>query len=121
VTAHRNMNLLALGLSVLFLLGYVVYHFTTPETIYGDANFNGVLEEAERIAVAGTRPWYLALLASHVVLAAVILPFILYTFIKAITEQFAAHKRLARWVWPLWFYVALTGPICYLMLRPYYG
>lgn len=121
VEAHRKMNFAALLLSVIFLLGYVVYHFTMPETIFGDSNHNGVLEATEQAAVAGIRPWYLVLLISHIVLAAVILPFILYTFIKALTEQFDAHKKLARWVWPLWFYVALTGPICYLMLRPYYG
>jgi putative membrane protein len=49
------------------------------------------------------------------------LPFILFTFISGWTNQLARHRRLARWVWPLWLYVAVTGPVCYLLLRPYYG
>lgn len=120
IKAHRTMNFVALGMSIFFLLCYVVYHFTTPETIFGDADGSGVLETAEAAAVAGIRPYYLALLFSHILLAAVSLPFILFTFIKAYFEQFEAHRRLARWVWPIWFYVCLTGPICYLMLKPYY-
>ena len=120
VQSHRAMNFTALGLSVLFLLCYVLYHFTTPETVFGDLNGNGTLEAAEAAAVAGVRPFYLALLFSHIILAAVSLPFILFTFIKAYTEQFEAHRKLARWVWPIWFYVCVTGPICYLMLQPYY-
>ncbi len=120
VEAHRRMNFTALGMSVLFLLCYVLYHFTTPETIFGDTNGNGTLEAMEATAVAGVRPYYLALLFSHIILAAVSLPFILFTFIKAYTQQFEAHRKLARWVWPIWFYVCITGPICYLMLKPYY-
>lgn len=117
---HRRLNYLALGLSALFLLCYVLYHFTTSETVFGDVDGNKMLDAAEAAAVAGIRPYYLILLFSHIVLAAVSLPFIMITFIKAYTEQFAAHKRLARYVWPVWFYVCLTGPICYLMLKPYY-
>jgi putative membrane protein len=104
----------------LFLVCYVLYHFTTPETIFGDANGNGQLEAAEAALVAGVRPYYLLLLLSHIVLAAGSLPFILLTFIKAYTGQFAAHRKMARWVWPVWFYVCVTGPVCYLLLKPYY-
>lgn len=120
IKAHRAMNMTALGLSVLFLLCYVLYHFTTPATVYGDTDGDGLLNAAETAAVAGTRTWYLLLLASHIVLAAASLPFILFTFIKAYTEQFEQHRRLARWVWPVWFYVCVTGPVCYWMLKPYY-
>ena len=55
-----------------------------------------------------------------IICAAVSLPFILFTFIAGWTNRFAAHRRLARWVFPLWLYVAITGPVCYWMLRPYY-
>lgn len=120
IKAHRTMNFTALGMSVFFLLCYVLYHFTTPETIFGDTNGDHLLDTAEAAAVAGIRPYYLILLFSHILLAAVSLPFILFTFIKAYTEQFEAHRKLARWVWPIWFYVCITGPICYLMLKPYY-
>ncbi len=120
VLLHRKLNFLALGLSALFLLCYVLYHFTTAETIFGDLDGDKVLSAVETAAVAGVRPYYLALLFSHIFLAAVSLPFILLTFIKAYTEQFEQHKKYARYVWPVWFYVCLTGPICYLFLKPYY-
>ncbi|MCS7035881.1 MAG: DUF420 domain-containing protein [Saprospiraceae bacterium] len=107
VQAHRRAIYIAMACSVLFLLSYVLYHFTTPETRYGG-------EGALRFV-------YFFLLITHVVLAAAILPFILLTFNRAYTGQFERHKRMARWVFPIWLYVAITGPICYLMLRPYYG
>jgi putative membrane protein len=107
IALHRNLILTAMGLSVLFLLCYVAYHFTTEETRFPkDAPHRGL---------------YLILLISHITLAGVSLPFILFTFIAGWTNRFAAHRRLARWVFPLWLYVAITGPICYWMLRPYYG
>lgn len=106
VQQHRNAIFLAISLSVVFLLSYVLYHITTPPTTYeGEGILRGI---------------YFFLLITHVVLAAVIFPFILFTFIRAYTNQFDRHKKMARWVWPIWFYVALTGPICYLMLMPYY-
>lgn len=106
VIAHKRANLIALGLSALFILGYVAYHLTTESTRYGGE---------------GTwRTVYLILLATHVILAAISLPLILLTFIKSYTGLIAEHRRMARWVYPIWLYVCLTGPICYLMLRPYY-
>lgn len=120
VQQHRNAIYVAILLSVLFLLSYVAYHFTTPETLFGDSNHNGILEEAEKAAVAGIRPFYLVLLLSHIALAAGIFPFILFTFIRAYTNQIERHRKMARWVFPLWLYVAITGPICYFMLSPYY-
>lgn len=118
--AHRNANYTALGLSVLFLLTYVAYHFTTPEVIYGDVSGDGILDETERAAVGGMRTVYLIILLSHIFLAGILLPFILFTFIRAYTGKYELHRKMARYVWPLWFYVAVTGPVVYLMLRPYY-
>jgi putative membrane protein len=106
VEQHRKAIYAAMLCSGLFLLSYVLYHFTTPETKYGG---EGIM-----------RTVYFILLITHVVLAAVILPFILLTFNRAFTGQYERHKKMARWVFPLWLYVAITGPICYLMLRPYY-
>jgi len=103
---HRKMMTVAMATSVLFLLCYVVYHITTPET-----KFCGV----------GTiRYVYFFFLISHIILAAVILPFILFTYIRAFTNQFQRHKQMARWVFPLWLYVAVTGPLLYWMLMPCY-
>lgn len=106
VAAHRNAITAALIGSGLFLLCYVLYHFTTDETRYGG---EGPLKYV-----------YYSLLLSHVVLAAVSFPFILQTWMYGVTAQFDRHRRMARWVFPIWLYVAITGPICYLMLRPYY-
>ena len=117
---HRKMIMTAMGLSVLFLLSYVAYHFTSNEVKFGDANLDGIVGPAELSKVGGMRTVYLILLASHIILAAVSLPFILFTFIAGWTNRFSAHKRLAKWVFPIWLYVAVTGPVCYLMLRPYY-
>lgn len=103
---HRRAIYAAMVCSALFLISYVLYHFTTPETRYGG---QGLM-----------RTFYFFLLITHVILAAVILPFILLTFNRAFTNQFERHKKMARWVFPLWLYVTVTGPICYLMLRPYY-
>ena len=120
IALHRRMIMAAMGLSVLFLLSYVAYHFTSHEVKFGDANLDGVVDTAELAAVGSARTFYLVLLISHIVLAGVSLPFILFTFIAGWTNQFARHRRLARWVFPVWLYVAVTGPVCYWMLRPYY-
>jgi len=107
IDAHRKSIATAMFFSFLFLLSYVLYHFTTMETKYcGEGTMRTV---------------YFILLISHIILAAVSLPFILITFIKGFTWQVESHKRLARWVWPVWFFVAVSGPVCYLMLRPCYG
>lgn len=106
INVHQNFILAAMALSVLFLLGYVAYHFTTVETRYGG---EGVM-----------RAVYFILLITHIIAAGVSLPLILLTFINAWTNRFDAHRRMARWVFPIWLYVAVTGPICYLMLCPYY-
>ncbi len=120
IARHRAAIYTAMGLSVLFLISYVVYHFTSAEVRFGDVDHNGVVDAAERAAVGGMRPVYLVLLITHVTLAGVILPFILFTFNRAFTGQYARHKAMARWVFPLWLYVAVSGPLCYLMLRPFY-
>jgi len=120
VDLHRKLIYTALAASGAFLLSYVAYHFTKAEVLFGDADHDGVLSAAEQAAVAGTRPVYLALLASHVILAAAVLPFVLTTFNRAFTRQFERHRALAKRVFPVWLYVAVTGPICYVMLRPYY-
>jgi putative membrane protein len=106
IVMHQRFVYIAFGLSVLFLLSYVVYHFTTEETRY-------CMEGSIRYV-------YFFFLITHVVLAALILPFILFTFVRAFIGDFERHKKMARWVYPIWLYVAVTGPICYFMLRPCY-
>lgn len=120
ITAHKNFMLGAMGMSVLFLLGYVAYHFTNTEIKFGDVNGDNWVDPTEAVAVGSWRVVYLILLITHIVAAGVSLPLILLTFTAAWSHHFQAHRKLARWVFPIWLYVAVTGPICYLMLRPYY-
>lgn len=107
VRLHKLAIYAAMACSAIFLLCYVAYHFTTPETRFGGEGTIKIV--------------YLLLLISHIVLAAVSLPFILLTWVYGFTNQFQIHRKMAKWVFPIWLYVAVTGPICYLMLRPYYG
>ncbi len=104
--SHRKLIYVAMALSLLFLMSYVLYHITTPETPYcHEGNIRYV---------------YFFFLITHVILAALILPFVLFTFTRAYTNQFERHKKMARWVFPLWLYVAVSGPICYIMLMDCY-
>ncbi len=120
VDLHQRWIYVAMGCSLLFLLSYVTYHFTTPETIYGDRDGNGDLSHEEKVATGKMRIFYLVILLSHISLAGLSLPFILLTFVYGYTNQFARHRALAVRVYPVWLYVAVTGPMVYLMLRPYY-
>ncbi len=121
VKAHRKMIFVAMSFSFLFLLSYVVYHFTTLETRYGDFDHNFIVSDAEKAQAGSLRIVYFIFLATHILLAASSLPFILFTFIRGFTGQVTKHRRLAKIVWPIWFYVAVTGPICYFMLKPFYA
>jgi len=104
---HKRLMMSAMFTSVLFLLGYVLYHFTTPETKYcGEGSI---------------RYFYFFLLITHIILAGAILPFILLTFNRGYLMMTARHKKMARWVFPLWFYVVISGPVIYLMLAPCYN
>jgi putative membrane protein len=120
MTAHKNAIYTAMVLSGMFLLSYVVYHMTNESIRFGDTNLDGVTDDAEKLAVGHIRYIYYFLLLTHVLLSAIILPFIFVTFNRAFTNQFERHKKIARYIYPLWLYVAITGPICYLMLRPFY-
>lgn len=117
---HKKIMITAMILSIVFLLSYVCHRALAGEAIYGDANHDGVLSEAEHAAVGSMRLIYFIILATHVILAAVILPFILFTAYRGLTAEFGLHKKIARYTWPLWFYVAATGPIVYIMISPYY-
>lgn len=117
---HKQMIFVAMFFSALFLVSYVLYHATSPEVLFGDADHDGIVSSDEKVLVGGTRTFYLLILGTHIVLAGGILPFILLTFIRAYTNQFDRHRKMARWVFPLWLYVAVTGPLCYWLLKPYY-
>lgn len=117
---HKKVMMAAMVLSVLFLVSYIAHHLLTGDTPYGDADHNKIADEAEKAAVGGTRMIYLIILLTHIVLAAIILPFILFTAYRGMTSEFPKHKKIAKITWPIWFYVSLTGPIVYLMIKPFY-
>ena len=106
IEQHQFMMKVALTLSTLFLAAYVLYHITTPDTHY--------------CKEGNIRYLYFFILITHVVLAAVSFPFVLLTFVRGLTDQVVNHKKLAKWVFPVWLYVCITGPICYLMLYTCY-
>ena len=117
---HQRWIYSAMFCSFIFLLSYVAYHFTTPETLYGDLNRDGELNESELLEAGSMRKIYLFILLSHIALAAISLPFILLTFCYGFTNHFKKHKKLSRKIFPVWLYVAITGPVVYFMLMPYY-
>ena len=101
--AHRNCMVSALITSVLFLVSYLTYHFT-------------VRTVTRFLEPAWFRPIYLVILLTHTVLAVVIVPLVFITVIRAGRQQFDRHKAIARWTWPLWMYVSVTGVLIYLLL-----
>ena len=118
---HKNLMLFAMFLSVLFLVTYIAHHLFAGEAKYGDANFDGTVDALEAAVVGNTRPFYLILLSTHIILAATSLPFILFTAYRGLTGEYASHKKMAKRMWPIWFYVAATGPLVYWMIKPYYN
>ncbi len=117
---HKNIMLLAMFLSILFLVSYIGHHLFAGETAYGEKDGMKGLSEAEKNAAGTTRNYYLALLLTHIPLAGLALPFILWAAYRALTGEYTLHKKMVRWVWPVWFYVAVSGVIIYFMISPYY-
>lgn len=107
IALHKKLMLSALVLSVIFLLSYVLYHASHESTPYGG-------EGALKLI-------YFTILISHIVLAAVIVPLVLITLVRALSEKFDKHRKIARITFPLWLYVAITGVVIYIMISPYYA
>ncbi|MEL7004481.1 MAG: DUF420 domain-containing protein [Bacteroidota bacterium] len=104
---HKKLMLTCLTLSACFLVMYVIYHMTSVSTPYGGEG--------------PIRMVYFIILISHILLSIVVIPLVLFTFVKALAERFDKHKKLARITFPIWLYVAVTGVIVYLMISPYYS
>jgi putative membrane protein len=117
---HKKLMLTAMLLSILFLLSYICHHLLAGDTRFGDINHDGILSEAEKTAAGSLRIIYYIILGTHIPLAGLILPFILFTAYRALIGEYPAHKKLARITWPVWFYVAVTGVIVYVLISPYY-
>ncbi len=106
VKMHENLIKLCMVFSSLFLLMYVAYHMTSTSTSYGG---EGAIKYV-----------YFFILVTHIILSIVIIPFVLFTFVRGISGAYERHKKLARITYPMWLYVAVTGVIVYLMISPYY-
>ena len=117
---HLNIMLSALMLSVLFLFFFVCHHLFAGDTKFGDVNHDEILSITEKENVGTSRVIYYFILGTHIPLAGIILPFILFSAYRGLTGEFAKHKKLARITWPIWFYVAVTGVLVYWMISPYY-
>ncbi|HEX4957050.1 MAG TPA: DUF420 domain-containing protein [Lacibacter sp.] len=103
---HKRLMLWAIFLSVLFLVSYICHHLFTEATTYGGTGLVKLV--------------YYFILITHIGLAGIILPFILFTAYRGLTAEYDKHRKIARRTWPLWFYVAVTGVIVYFMISPYY-
>lgn len=107
VVLHENLMTTAVGCSSIFLIMYVAYHMTSNSTPFGG---QGVV-----------RYIYYFILITHILLSIVIIPFVLLTYVRAITNNFERHKKIARYTFPMWLYVTITGVIVYMMISPYYA
>ncbi|MBP6512688.1 MAG: DUF420 domain-containing protein [Bacteroidia bacterium] len=107
VQRHKKINILTFVLSTIFLLSYVTYHWLSEETKFPLDN--------------PMRPWYLGILISHIILAAIVLPMILLSFWYGLSNQVTKHRKLVRFTFPIWLYVTITGVVVYLMISPYYN
>ncbi len=103
---HERLMKFAIALSVSFLLMYIAYHMTSDSTKFGG---EGAIKYV-----------YYFILISHILLSVVVIPFVLITYVRAVSQNFARHKKIARITFPLWLYVAISGVIVYVLISPYY-
>ncbi len=118
--AHKKMMLAAMILSILFLVSYICHHLFAGETRFGDLDHDGIISATEKAAAGSARMIYYILLATHIPLAGIILPFILFTAYRALIGEYPRHRKLAKITWPIWLYVAITGVLVYWMISPFY-
>jgi putative membrane protein len=118
---HKSIMLFAMLLSILFLVSYICHHLFTNPTKFADINHDNIVSETEKAAVGFQYYLYYILLFTHIPLAGIILPFILFSAYRALIGEYEKHKKLVRYTWPLWLYVAITGVVIYIMISPYYN
>jgi putative membrane protein len=121
IELHKRLNITAMMLSALFLVLYILAHYFIPDTKYGDIDHNGIVSPEELSAAGTMRSIYFAILGSHILLAAVVFPMVLMTFHYGWTNQVEKHKKLARYSFPIWLYVTITGVVVYFLISPYYN
>jgi putative membrane protein len=117
---HKNVMLATMGLSILFLVFYIAHHLFTGETKYGDLNHDMFLSDEEKSAAGMLRYIYYVIISTHITLAGIVMPFVLYSAYRGLTAEYSKHKKLVQITFPIWLYVAVTGVIVYLMISPFY-
>lgn len=120
LTIHKKIMLIAMALSILFLISYICHHLFAGEARFGDLNHDGILSVDEKLQAGSIRYFYYILLSVHILLAGIVLPFILFTAYRALINENEAHRKLAKITWPIWFFVAVSGPVVYFMISKYY-
>jgi len=121
ISLHEGIIKVCMGLSVLFLLLYITYHMTSDPTKYGDLNGNGELDPYELTALSSTgKIAYFFILITHIVLSVAVIPMVLFSYLYAWEGKYDKHRKWTKITWPLWFYVAASGVVVYLMISPYY-
>ncbi len=118
---HERFIKFAIIGSILFLIGYVAYHITSSTTYYGDVNKDGVLNELEKNNLGASAGIYYFILFTHIILSIVVIPFVCFTYLRGWSGNYVKHKKLARYTFPLWLYVAVSGVVVYLMISPFYA
>ena len=126
IVAHNRFMNIAIALSVLFLLTYVTSRLIFKDALYGDINLDGVVDAAEKASVSSSRGIYLFILITHISLSAIIIPFVSFSYLRGIKakelglEYYAKHRKLAKFTFPLWLYVAVTGVAVFFFMKNYY-
>ncbi|MEN2401943.1 DUF420 domain-containing protein [Flavobacterium sp. MC2016-06] len=118
---HERLMTFAIFLSLAFLVMYVAYHMTADSTKLGDLNHDGIVDAVEMAKVGALRYIYVFILITHIILSVVIIPMVLVTYVRALSQRFDRHRKIAKITFPLWLYVAVTGVVVYLMISPYYA
>lgn len=117
---HETLMKTAVVCSLLFLVMYVAYHMTSDSTKFGDVNFDGLRSEIEAIKLGASLYVYQFILLTHILLSIIVIPLVLISYLRAYLGEYDLHKKIVKFAYPIWLYVAVTGVIVYVMISPYY-
>lgn len=122
ISFHEGIIKVCMGLSVLFLLLYIAYHMTSDPTVYGDLNGSGGnLDNYEKSQISSaSQIAYYIILITHIILSVAVIPMVLFSYLYAWEGRYDKHRKWTKITWPLWFYVAASGVVVYIMISPYY-
>jgi putative membrane protein len=120
VKLHESLVTICLVLSLLFLILYVIRHITSSEVVFGDLNRDGILSSDERSLIGWERYVYYFILITHISLSVIVIPLVLFSYMRGKLGQIDLHKKIVKWSFPVWLYVSITGVLVYVMISNYY-